>query len=574
MLKRLANKISLRHQISLVTGAVGLTIVAAVTLGSALLARAQATDMAENALLQVARSVADRLDQDMAERLREIRNVAALDPLQPHWMENTGSLRNVLQSMQKTFPDYAWIGFADETGKVRAATGGILEGANVGQRPWFIDGIKGAAAEDVHLAALLQTLLKPNADGTPFRFVDLASPVIDASGRTIGVLGSHLSWSWADGVRREVLSSRRPELKEEVIVLDRTGRVLMGPALGTHPYSPADLAAGHFIARSPGGDQFAAVSATRGRGDYTGLGWIVVALQPVQTALAGAHRLTVLITLVGLGAGALGTLGIFLVVTRLSRPLARLTDAVDRIGRERNATMTERVQGSPEVLRLSAAVRSLLRRIGTAEADARDVELEASRAVRAAQDRIERIGADLQAMKLIANRDALTGLLNRRAFLPLAKDALGDFRRVQRPLSVLMIDIDHFKRVNDRYGHPAGDVVIRKVGTIINDTIRTTDKVARFGGEEFVVLLNDNNAAGAAIIAERIRQTVASTVFEADNDRLLATISIGIAEAEKFDTDIDRIIERADRALYEAKSRGRNCVHTFEIDIDDLRSVA
>ena len=87
MLERLANKISLRHQISLVTGAVGLTIVAAVTLGSALLARAQATDMAENALLQVARSVADRLDQDMAERLREIRNVAALDPLQPHWME-------------------------------------------------------------------------------------------------------------------------------------------------------------------------------------------------------------------------------------------------------------------------------------------------------------------------------------------------------------------------------------------------------------------------------------------------------------------------------------------------------
>ena len=202
------------------------------------------------------------------------------------------------------------------------------------------------------------------------------------------------------------------------------------------------------------------------------------------------------------------------------------------------------------------------------------MELEASRAVQAAQDRIERIGADLQAMKLIANRDALTGLLNRRAFLPLAKDALGDFRRVQRPLSVLMIDIDHFKRVNDRYGHPAGDVVIRKVGTIINDTIRTTDKVARFGGEEFVVLLNDNNAAGAAIIAERIRQTVASTVFEADNDRLLATISIGIAEAEKFDTDIDRIIERADRALYEAKSRGRNCMHTFEIDIDDLRSVA
>ncbi|CAA2107093.1 Diguanylate cyclase DosC [Methylobacterium bullatum] len=574
MLRRLADKISLRHQISLFAGAVGLSIVAASTLGSALLAREQATDMAQNALLQVARSVADRLDQDMAERLREIRNVAALDPLQPHWMEGTGSLRKVLQTMQKTLPDYAWIGFADETGQVRAATGGILEGANVGQRPWFIDGMKGAVAEDVHVAALLQSLLKPSADKTPFRFVDFASPVTDASGRIIGVLGSHLSWSWADVVRREVLSSRRPELKEEIVVLDRTGRVLLGPALGTTPYSPADLAAGHFIASGPDGKRLAAVSATRGRGDYTGLGWIVVALQPVDTALAGAHRLTFLITLIGLGAAAIGVLGIFLVVTRLSRPLTHLTDAVDRIGREPNATMTERVHGSPEVLRLSAAVRSLLRRIGTAESDARDIENEASRAVQAAQDRVKRIGADLQALQLIANKDALTGLLNRRAFLPLAKEALNDFKLHHRPIAVLMIDIDHFKRVNDRYGHPAGDVVIRKVGSIINDTIRTTDKVARFGGEEFVVLLGDSSAVGAALIAERIRQSVASTVFEPDNNRLLATISIGIAEAEPSDRDIDRTIERADRALYEAKSRGRNCIHTFTADIADLRSVA
>ena len=81
--------------------------------------------------------MADRLDQDMAERLREVRNVGALEPLQPHWLENTGSLRNVLETMQMTLPDYAWIGFADRDGRVRAATGGILEGASLSQRPWF-----------------------------------------------------------------------------------------------------------------------------------------------------------------------------------------------------------------------------------------------------------------------------------------------------------------------------------------------------------------------------------------------------------------------------------------------------
>ncbi|MCJ2023983.1 hypothetical protein [Methylobacterium sp. J-067] len=135
MFKRLADRVSLRRQISLLAGTISLAIVVATTLGSALLARGQDTEMAQNALLQVARLMADRLDQDMAERLREIRNVGALQPLQSHWLENNGTLRKVLETMQRTLPDYAWIGFADRDGQVRAATGGILEGASVSQRP-------------------------------------------------------------------------------------------------------------------------------------------------------------------------------------------------------------------------------------------------------------------------------------------------------------------------------------------------------------------------------------------------------------------------------------------------------
>lgn len=575
MLKRLADRISLRRQISLLAGAIGLAVVGGTTAGSALLARVQATEMAQDALLQVARSVADRLDQDLAERQREIRNVAALEALQPHWLENTGSLRKVLDTMQSTLPDYAWIGFADQDGRVRAATGGILEGASVAQRPWFSNGIKQAAVEDVHLASLLQSLLKPHADGTPFRFVDVAAPVSDGSGRIIGVLGTHLSWRWADVVRREVLSSRRPELKEDIIVLDRSGRVLLGPDLGAAPYTAAELAAGRFIDRRAGGDRLATAAATHGRGDYAGLGWIVVALQPVDTALAGANRLTGLILLVGLIAAVLGMVGIGLIAGRLSRPLTRLTEAVDRIGRQPNARMTDRVHGSPEVLRLSTAIRSLLRRIGTAEEDARLSRVEATDAVHAAEDRVRRLGADLRAMQVLADTDGLTGLLNRRAFLPLANDAMSYFKRYRRGICVLMIDIDHFKRVNDLYGHAAGDEVIRQVGRIIRDAIRTTDKVARFGGEEFVVLLRETDLQGATLFAERIRQTVAGTVFEPEGQCLRATISVGMAGAEVADDDIDHTIERADRALYAAKSGGRNCVRSAETAAaPDLRSAA
>jgi diguanylate cyclase (GGDEF)-like protein len=564
MFKRLADRVSLRRQISLLAGAIGLAIVGVTTIGSALLARGQATDMAQNALLQVARSMADRLDQDMAERLREVRNVGALEPLQPHWMENTGGLRKVLETMQRTLPDYAWIGFADRDGVVRAATGGILEGASVNQRPWFTDGLRQAAVEDVHAATLLASKLHPNSDGAPFRFVDVAVPVGDASGQIVGVLGAHLSWRWADVVRREVLSSRRPELKEDVVVLDRTGRVLLGSEFGTTPYTAADLTSGHFIVHSAEGDRLATAAVTRGRGDYPGLGWIVVALQPVDTALAGAKRLTGLILLLGLSTAVLGIAAIWWVAARLTRPLAQLTDAVDRIGREPNARMTRHVHGSPEVLRLSASVRSLLRRIGTAEADARLIEAEASNAVNAAEDRVRRIGADLHAMQVLADTDALTGLLNRRAFLPLASDAMSYFKRYRRAICILMIDIDHFKRVNDLYGHAAGDEVIRQVGRIVSEAVRTTDKVARFGGEEFVVLLRETDLKGATIFADRIRQTVANTVFEPDGPCLRATISIGLAEAEFTDGDVDHTIERADRALYAAKSGGRNCVRSFE----------
>lgn len=564
MFKRLADRVSLRRQISLLAGAIGLAIVGVTTIGSALLARGQATDMAQNTLLQVARSMADRLDQDMAERLREVRNVGSLEPLQPHWMANTGGLRIVLETMQRTLPDYAWIGFADRDGRVRAATGGVLDGVSVSQRPWFSNGLRQAAVEDVHAAALLESKLPPYSDGTPFRFVDLAVPVRDASGQIIGVLGAHLSWRWADVVRREVLSSRRPELKEDVVVLDRSGRVLLGSDALATPYTAAELASGNFIVQSAEGTRLAAVAATRGRGEYPGLGWTVVALQPIDTALAGANRLTSLILLLGLATAILGAVGIWWVAARLTQPLTQLTAAVDRIGREANATMTRHLHGSPEVLHLSTSVRSLLRRIGTVEAGARLIEVEASHAIEAAENRLKRLGADLHAMQVLADTDALTALLNRRAFLPLANGAMSNFKRYRRSICILMIDIDHFKRVNDLYGHAAGDEVIRQVGRIVSEAIRPTDKVARFGGEEFVVLLCEIGLEGAAIFADRIRQTVANTVFEPGGQCLRATISIGMAEAEFTDGDVDHTIERADRALYAAKSGGRNCVRSFE----------
>jgi diguanylate cyclase (GGDEF)-like protein len=135
-----------------------------------------------------------------------------------------------------------------------------------------------------------------------------------------------------------------------------------------------------------------------------------------------------------------------------------------------------------------------------------------------------------------------------------------DHRRHRGDLTLLVVDIDHFKRVNDRFGHAAGDAVIRKVGEILRDCVTAADKVARFGGEEFVVLLRAIGTGEAGSIAERMRAAVEAMAVPRAGQDIGVTVSIGAATASAADTDLEAIIERADKALYDAKSRGRNCV--------------
>jgi two-component system, cell cycle response regulator len=160
-----------------------------------------------------------------------------------------------------------------------------------------------------------------------------------------------------------------------------------------------------------------------------------------------------------------------------------------------------------------------------------------------------------------AATDPLTGLSNRRHIEP---QLLGETSRALRhraTFSVLMADLDHFKLVNDRYGHDAGDEVLREVARRIRSMLRTEDRPARWGGEEFLVLLTDTDADQAAIVAEKIREALAETPIEVNGQSIDMTISIGVAEHQGEDDPLD-LIRRADRALYQAKDEGRNRVCT------------
>lgn len=175
---------------------------------------------------------------------------------------------------------------------------------------------------------------------------------------------------------------------------------------------------------------------------------------------------------------------------------------------------------------------------------------------------IEQAKADNLRLEALAHTDPLTLLLNRRALTVRAISELDRVRRYNSPLTMLMVDLDHFKEINDTYGHLIGDDVLRGISTILQNSVRSVDMVARYGGEEFVIVMPETDERGAVHFAERIRKRVEEHKFIApEKGRIPVTISIGVAvfPAPYVDT-IDDLFARADAAMYQAKATGRNRV--------------
>jgi diguanylate cyclase (GGDEF)-like protein len=160
-------------------------------------------------------------------------------------------------------------------------------------------------------------------------------------------------------------------------------------------------------------------------------------------------------------------------------------------------------------------------------------------------------------LSIRADTDELTGVFNRRGVLVHLNSELARSRRFHSPVAVLMIDIDHFKRVNDTYGHAAGDTTIRTISTVVQMQLRETDVLGRVGGEEFLVILPALELEGALAVAERIRESVEISKIDLPEQPIQITVSIGVGFWLHGD-DADKLIARADSALYEAKHNGRN----------------
>lgn len=195
----------------------------------------------------------------------------------------------------------------------------------------------------------------------------------------------------------------------------------------------------------------------------------------------------------------------------------------------------------------------------------KQLALEKQLALRNAE--VEQLREELKELKEQASRDSLTNLANRPAFLEAMKLAITRARTHSPHLTLMMIDIDHFKEINDQHGHLAGDMALQSFGTLLSSCMTKTAIAARYGGEEFAVILPDIELPEALSLTDSLREGLTNFKVQTDEGRapdIQLTVSIGIAQFRPID-DVHHLIERADRALYAAKQGGRDCVRTSTI---------
>ncbi len=534
---------SFRLQIALVFGAVVLALILVL---SALLARLQAQtvrDAAGRALQVVANNAQRALADGLAQRLAIVEGLAGSASL---WRNGLASddVRAALMQQQLVGSHLAWLGVARRDGFVAAATGGLLVGVYVHARPWFAAGLDGIHVGDVHDALLLARLLPPSVSGEPQRFVDFAAP-IRVDGRLVGVLALHGSWDWTRSVIESQLPDDAQAMAMDLFVFDRHGIAIYVPpprddvTIRLGDRLPAGIGTDRTasVVRWPNGrDYLTSAAPLKARNVASDLGWTVVARTPEDLAYAPVRQAVRHVVLLGLFAATIATALAWVVAGTVSKPLSAIERAAQDVLRGKRGATIPKHDGSAELQRLSSA---LIEMTADLETRVRD------------HDRLARY-------------DPLTTLLNRRGFDERLEAAIHSAQRRGSPLSVIAIDVDHFKTVNDRHGHHVGDAVLRSLGSTLQSWFRETDIVARMGGEEFIVVAVDTDLAQTRILAEELVRHVSSIAFPVTGS---ITISCGVSKLiDGESTDVS--LKRADRALYRAKSDGRNRTVTIGDDVE------
>jgi diguanylate cyclase (GGDEF)-like protein len=450
----------------------------------------------------------------------------------PATLEALARMSDYLQSVQVRSAHYEALLVLDAEGTMLASSGG-----DYGDVP-LPDGWLDAVLRDQPF------LGQPYWDSTVAKTVVMTGvPIENSAGEFLGVLSGKAHFDSVNAV----LDRFAPGESGEVYLVTASGSVITSSTSSSAEtmqlhVDPSTLATLDEAAGSTAEyrDRFGvAVVGTLNR--VPGVGWAVIAQVPRAEAYAPIAQLrnfalvlvTSLLIVVGAIAYVLGAL--------IVRPLARLTEGAAEVAAG-DLSVDLPIVGGGEVSYLTEVFNDMVARLR----EGRDALDAANESLRKKNDELQRLSIT----------DGLTGLYNRRHLMETLEAERRRTDRSERTFAVLMVDVDHFKQFNDRFGHQAGDEVLLRVAGILRKCTRDIDFPARYGGEEFCLLLSESTLEGAVEVAERIRAELADVNFEGEK----VTVSIGAAEYPTDGESVENVLASADAALYEAKRSGRDRV--------------
>ncbi|PKO38248.1 MAG: hypothetical protein CVU33_09520 [Betaproteobacteria bacterium HGW-Betaproteobacteria-6] len=326
-------------------------------------------------LAEVAHQMSDEMDKGIFERLREIEIMASL-PMLTDPKVAIEDKRALLEKLQSTYKNYAWIGFTDSEGNILVGTHALLEGKSVAKRSWFIQGAKGPAVGNVHDAFLLAKILpKPENDFLPLRLLDISAPIIDRNGKLLGVICGHLSWDWSFQVKNKLLAPLRAHTQTDILIVGKEGQILLGtPELQklTQTLSLPSINAAHsgknesLIELWPDGIEYlVGYAPSEGFDAYKGLGWTVLVRQPSNEAFAVAEKLWNYGFASSLAIVLVFGLALWFMAGRLIDPMRRIAVAAGLISSGDKNTRMPLVKGQDEVALLSSSLTMMIHSLNT-----------------------------------------------------------------------------------------------------------------------------------------------------------------------------------------------------------------
>jgi diguanylate cyclase (GGDEF)-like protein len=522
-------------------------ILALTLLLTVVIGRVSSTLVRENigkSLAQTAYQMSDKLDYYMWSRIGEVKILNKL--VDANNIKNVERNKRALNDFKNTFPDFSWIGITDDKGVVISATDGILVGQDISSRPVYKEARNKEFIGDVHDAVLLAKLL-PNPTGEPMKFVDISTPIKDSDGKLVGVLAAHLSWKWADKIQQVIMEPLTDKEKVDIFVVSSKDNSILlgtkdmiGEKLSLDSLQQAKAKGYSWNLETWKDDKNYVTGFSYGKGylDYKGLGWTVLVRQPVDVAYAQVRKLQLTILVVGIIAAIIfATIGWF-VSGRVVKPIKLLTEAAKKLtaGEKAEIPTNNRVK---EMDILSISIRELVSSLSRSE-------------------------INLEKMGHIAKVDNLTGLPNRTALESFIEQVMEDDKT---NITFLYIDLDNFKPVNDTYGHPVGDKLLKEVAVRLKSGVKETDMVSRLGGDEFLIAIYteedqlEYSSKVARLISKSLREP-----FYIEGNKLNIGCSIGGTSWNLETQTSAQAIRCADEALYKAKKSGKNRIYFYSDD--------